>query len=75
MTCKENLRELVLFSQKKRKGRERVDLNSFLLFKGILSSQGQTLLRGMQWIPRKQQSQVIARGIPAEHKGTACSGA
>lgn len=75
MTCKDKLRELALLSQKKRKWRVRADPNSLPLPKGTQSRQGQTFLRGMRWMLRKQWSQVTAREIPAEHKGTTCSGA
>lgn len=75
MTCKEKLRELALLSRKKRKWRARADPNSLPLPKGTQSSQGQTLLRGVRWMLRKQWSQVTAREIPAEHNGTTCSGA
>lgn len=51
-------------------------LHSFPFFKGTLSGQGQTLLRDMQqWMLSNQQSQLTAGEIPAEHKGTASSGA
>lgn len=72
--CRGNVREVLWFSQEKGKGQSGPP--EFAILQRNTEQQGQTLLRGkQQWILSNQQSQLTAREIPAEHKGTASSGA